>query len=157
MRYLRLVAGVVLAASATVGILATVSSATHLYSGNAESVVTVSDEGPGGNVSCPGNTIKGPKIDPGANYGDSYITISGYNGKKFDWALTNPLGLHTFDMAIVIVKGGPNSAVYTYDFTTSEWDDWDTGLTAPTNPKNGKDYGISHIQVCYDPKGSGDN
>ena len=80
----------------------------------------------------------------------------GGTGQTFDWAFTSS-GIHAFDMALVIVKGGPASAVYTYDFASIELDDSDSGLAAPTNPKNGKDYGISHIQFCYDPKGGGDN
>ena len=114
-------------------------------------------DNPGGNAFCPADTIKGPKIDPGANYSDQYITISGFDGTTFDWAFT-ALGNQTYDMAVVIVKGGPNSAVYTYDFTANPaFDDGDENLSPPTNPANGKDYGVSHIQVCYDPKGGGNN
>lgn len=139
-------------------VVAGVSMATHDYSGTADSVAVVSD-GPGGNASCPANTIVGPKLDPGSNYSDAYLTVSGYNGQTFNWAFT-ALGNSSagFDMAVVIVKGGPNSAVYTYDYTAgTSFDDSDTGLSAPTNPNNGKDYGISHIQFCFDPKGGGDN
>ena len=134
--------------------------ATHGYApGNANSVSIVSD-GPGGNASCPANTIVGPKIDPGANYSDAFINVTGYNGQTFAWAFT-ALGNVTYDMAVVIVKGGPNSAVYTYDYTSNPaFDDADDNLSAPNNPNGGgqpKDYGISHIQFCYDPKGGGDN
>ena len=52
------------------------------------------------------NTIVGPKIDPGANYSDQYIVISGFDGKTFDWDFT-ALGNLTYDMAIVIVQGRP--------------------------------------------------
>ncbi|HET9287302.1 MAG TPA: hypothetical protein VFO26_07065 [Gaiella sp.] len=140
-------------------IVAGVSFATHNYSGTADDVTIVGKgpDNPGGNAYCPANTILGPKIDPGANYSDQYLTISGYDGNTFDWAFT-ALGSHAYDMAVVIVKGGPNSAVYTYDYTAgTSFDDSDSNLSAPTNPANGKDYGISHIQVCYDPKGGGDN
>jgi hypothetical protein len=65
MRNLRLAALTVLA-GAVVGVVAAVSSATHKYSGGAQEVVIVSD-GPGGNAECPKNTIKGAKVDPGAN------------------------------------------------------------------------------------------
>lgn len=141
-------------------VIAGVSTATHTYDGSAESVAVIHKDdagaGPGGNVDCPANTIVGPKIDPGGNYSDANLTVSNYDGERFDWAFTSS-GIHAFDMALVIVKGGPASAVYTYDFDSIEFDDSDSGLTAPTNPKNGKDYGISHIQFCYDPKGGGDN
>jgi hypothetical protein len=140
--------------------VAGVSLATHDYSGTATVAVIHKDDpgaGPGGNVYCPGNTIAGPKIDPGSNYSDAYIKVTKYDGKTFDWAFTS-LGNETNDMGLVIVKGGPASAVYTYDFTANpSFDDGDTGLSAPMNPNNGKDYGISHIQFCFDPKGGGDN
>ena len=152
MRKILVLAGGLVAALAVAG----VSLANHDYSGSADNVAVVSD-GPGGNAYCPANTIVGPKIDPGANYSDPYINITGYDGKTFNWAFT-ALGNQTYDMAVVIVKGGPNSAVYTYDYTAgTSFDDSDMGLSAPKNPNNGKDYGISHIQVCYDPKGGGDN
>jgi hypothetical protein len=155
MRFMRW--GLTAAVAATVALVASVgvSFATHSYSGGAQEVVTLSS-GPGGNAFCPATTIKGPKIDPGANYSDQYVTITNYNGHSFSWAFT-ALGNKTYDMAVVIVKGGPNSAVYTYDFATGGLDDSDNGLTAPTNSKTGKDYGISHIQFCYDPKGGGNN
>jgi hypothetical protein len=138
-------------------VVAGVSMATHGYSGAANSVAEIADGGPGGNYPCPANTIAGPKIDPGANYSDQYINVTGYDGKTFDWAFT-ALGNHTYDMALAIVKGGPISAVYTYDYAAgTSFDDADSDLSAPTNPHNGKDYGISHIQFCFDPKGSGDN
>jgi hypothetical protein len=141
-------------------VIAGVSTATHTYDGTAESVAVIykgdAGAGPGGNVDCPANTIAGPKLDPGGNYSDANLTVSNYDGQSFDWAFTSS-GIHAVDMALVIVKGGPASAVYTYDFASIEYDDSDSGLTAPTNPKNGKDYGISHIQFCYDPKGGGDN
>ena len=139
-------------------VVAGVSLATHEYEGDAVvTIVAKSPSNPGGNAFCPADTIVGPKIDPGANYSDQYITISGYDGKTFDWAFT-ALGNQTYDMAVVIVKGGPNSAVYTYDFTANPaFDDSDSNLSAPTNPANGTDFGISHIQVCYDPKGGGNN
>lgn len=46
----------------------------------------------------------------------------------------------------VIVKGGPNANVYFYSPESTG----DTGLTPPTNPKNGKPYGLSHVDFCYD-------
>jgi hypothetical protein len=139
-------------------VVAGVSLATHEYNGGAAvTIISKGPDNPGGNAYCPANTIVGPKIDPGKNYSDQYIVISGFDGTTFDWDFT-ALGNTTYDMAIVIVKGGPNSAVYTYDFTANPaFDDGDDNLSPPTNPKNGKDYGVSHIQVCYDPKGGGDN
>jgi hypothetical protein len=157
---MRKVLAAVLGAGIATLVVAGVSMATHEYTGKADSVAVIykgdAGAGAGGNVDCPANTIVGPKIDPGGNYSDANLTVSNFNGQTFDWAFTDS-GIHVFDMAVVIVKGGPASAVYTYDFASIEFDDSDTGLSAPTNPKNGNDYGISHIQFCYDPKGGGDN
>lgn len=154
MKKLLVLAGGLVAALTVAG----VSLATHDYSGNAQvTIVGKGPNNPGGNAYCPADTIVGPKIDPGGNYSDQYIAITGYDGTTFDWAFT-ALGNHTYDMAVVIVKGGPASAVYTYDFTANpSFDDGDEDLSPPTNPNNGKDYGVSHIQICYDPKGGGNN
>ena len=143
-------------------VAAGVSTATHTYDGNAESVAVVykgdTGAGPGGDVFCPANTIVGPEVGSGVNFSNAYITVSNNNGTTFDWAFTE-LGNHTYDMAVVIVKGGPASAVYTYDFAGESRvrRRCDTGLAPPTNPNNGKDYGISGIRFCFDPKGGGDN
>ena len=98
----------VLGAGVVMLVAAGVSTATHTYDGNAESVAVVykGDTGaaPGGNVDCPANTIVGPKIDPGGNYSDANLTVSNYDGQTFDWAFTSS-GIHAFDMALVIVKG----------------------------------------------------
>lgn len=75
------------------------------------------------------------------------IDITSYDGKYVSWAIDSAY-LNTYDANMVIVKGGPNAIIYHYDM----WDDADTRLTAPVNPNNGKYYGISHIQFCFDPK-----
>lgn len=152
-RALAAAAGVFVALS----VFAAVAVATHRYTGTAETVMVISDGGPGGNYACPANTIPGPKIDPGANYADADLVVSGFDGTTFDWAFTDA-GKYRWDMALVIVKGGPASAVYTYDYEKyPAYDDADENLSAPTNPRNGKDYGISHIQFCFDPKNGGDD
>jgi hypothetical protein len=155
MRKLLAIAG---ALGLTVGVFSTVAIATHNYSGGA-AVQVVSDAGPGGNASCPATTIAGPKLDPPANFSNAYLIVT-INGKTLDWEFTD-LGNETYDMAVVIVKGGPNSAIYTYDYTANPaFDDSDEGLAAPNNPNGGgqpKDYGLSNIKFCFDPKGFGDN
>ena len=66
------------------------------------------------------------------------ITIVVDNGAKtFDWTSTVSIGL-------IIVKGGPNANEYVYVPASFG----DTGLHAPTNPKNGRFYGLSHISFC---------
>ena len=99
------------------------------------------------------------KVDPVANgtFG-GLVTISNYNGKTFDWALTSA-GVAAWDVAYVIVKGGPNANLYMYDFAADvSYDDSDTGLHAPLNPNGNtmggtKVYGFSHIAVLLRPEG----
>jgi hypothetical protein len=116
---------------------------------NAESVTYVA-----GNPTCPAGTIQGLKIDPGSNGSFGPADVTNYDGKTFDWTLT---ATHQYDMAAVIVKGGPNANIFWYDYASGGLDDSDTGLHSPVNHHNGKYYGISHIQFCLDPKGGGDN
>ncbi len=107
-----------------------------------------------GNPRCPGGTYASIKVDPGANgifkdaAGVEVVQITSYDGKTFNWALVGE-GLDKYDIASVIVKGGPNANMYIYENID---DDSDTGLHAPVNPNNDKYYGISHIQFCFDPK-----
>ena len=63
-----------------------------------------------------------------------------------------------YDVAYVIVKGGPNANLYKYDYDTTHTDDSDTGLHPPLNPNGNtmggtKVYGFSHVDFCFDPKG----
>ena len=84
-----------------------------------------------------------------ANNGDSGtygpVTVT-KNGSLFSWSST--LGID-----LVLVKGGPNANGYFYDET---FDDpsaesfGDTDLHAPTNPRNGNYYGLSHVSFCAD-------
>jgi hypothetical protein len=71
------------------------------------------------------------------------VTISNVEtvtlGEIFDWSAT--MGIDA-----VIVKGGPNANAYVYDPEAFGDDD----LHAPLNPENGKYFGISHIEFCYD-------
>jgi hypothetical protein len=60
------------------------------------------------------------------------------DGEVFDW--TSNIGVD-----VVIVKGGPNSNVYTYVGESTG----DTGLHAPAN-RSGTFAGLSHISFCYD-------
>ena len=108
-----------------------------------------------GNPKCSDNTIS-LKIDSAPSNGTffGFIQISGFDGTSFDWTLLPGSG---WDMAAVIVKGGPNGNLYTYDFTGAGADNSDINLVPPVNPNNGKFYGFSHVDFCVDPKGGGDN
>jgi hypothetical protein len=85
------------------------------------------------------------KIDPPAS-GTYYlpdnsgsVTVILTSSSTFDWS-------STFGIDAVIVKGGPSANVYTYNPESTG----DTNLVTPTNPKNEKPYGLSHITFCFD-------
>jgi len=67
------------------------------------------------------------------------VTVSQSDGVYFTWSAT--LGIDA-----VIVKGGPNANVYTYDPEATSG----TGLHSLINPNTNKPYGLSHISFCYD-------
>lgn len=103
-----------------------------------------------GNPKCP-DGLTGFKID-GADFGDGQksdgtltVTIANFDGANatFDWA--SNIGVDQ-----VIVKGGDNANVYTYDPESTG----DTGLHTPLNPNNDKNYGLSHVEFCYDVESS---
>lgn len=87
-----------------------------------------------GNPTCAGDL----KIEPVASgtYGVITIVVS---GSSFSFSTD---GAHL--VTAVVVKGGPGYNLYSYPApgVTS-----DSGLTAPTNPKTGRPYGLSHL--CF--------
>ncbi|HEX2622190.1 MAG TPA: hypothetical protein VHL11_18660 [Phototrophicaceae bacterium] len=98
-----------------------------------------------GNPKCadlfPGTTEL--KIDPpvGGIASDGTLTVNVINLTDTTFDFTANIGVDA-----VIVKGGPNSNVYTYIPETLG----DTGMITATNPNNDKPYSISHISFCYD-------
>ena len=104
---------------------------------------------------CPAGSNYSVKVDPveSGTYGPVSVTVS---GDSFSWAIL-PEYLNVYDMAVVMVKGGPSQVKqywYDWDYVIS-YDDWSTGLTAADNPNSGKPYGLSHALFCFDPKGGG--
>jgi LPXTG-motif cell wall-anchored protein len=83
-----------------------------------------------------------PVVDGQDSDGTLTVTVDVHpnedTGPTFDWS--SNIGVDA-----VFVKGGPNGNLYLYDEATS-----DTGLHSPTNPQNGKYYGLSHLSFCYD-------
>jgi hypothetical protein len=85
------------------------------------------------------------KIDPPVsgtynlpdNSGSVTVNITGQG--TFDWS-------STFGIDAVIAKGGQDANVYFYNPESTG----DTNLVTPTNPKNNKPYGLSHITFCFD-------
>lgn len=75
-----------------------------------------------------------------AGVGSFTVTGTGVDG-VIDW--TSTFGIDAF-----IVKGGPNANVYVYDPPAESFGD--TNLSTPINNENGKPYGLSHVEVCYD-------
>jgi hypothetical protein len=92
---------------------------------------------------------EGTKIEPVApgwyplpDGGQIRITIHDTAaGQTFDF-LTSPSA--NFYVSSVIVKGGPNALLWTFEPPDNEG----YGLHAPVNPKNEKYYGLSHL--CFD-------
>lgn len=90
-----------------------------------------------------------PYFDGNGTYGASFpdghtnsITIGSSDGYTFNWSATpNPIGA-------VIVKGGPSANIFAYDPQVYG----DTGLYAPVNPENNKNYAISHVTFCWNPE-----
>jgi hypothetical protein len=81
------------------------------------------------------------KFDPPNSGTSDGVTLTVVGPGTVDWSSTVPIGA-------VIVKGGPNANLYFYDGATS-----DTGLVTPTNPHNGKLYGLSHVDFCAPDEG----
>jgi hypothetical protein len=63
------------------------------------------------------------------------------DGTYVDWS-------STFGVDAVIVKGGSNANSYVYEPPTESFGD--SGLASPINPNNGKPFGLSHVDFCYD-------
>lgn len=85
-------------------------------------------------TSADGALTGGAPEDPGNS-----VTISNSDGSFFDWSAT--LGIDA-----VIVKGGPNANAFVYSPESTG----DTALHPPINPNNGRPFGVSHIELCYD-------
>jgi LPXTG-motif cell wall-anchored protein len=97
-----------------------------------------------GNATCPEGLTE-LKVEPveDGTFSDDTLTVTidvrdTAEGQVFDW--TSNIGVD-----VVIVKGGPNSNVYTYDPESTG----DTGLHAPV-VSSGKFAGLSHVSFCYD-------
>lgn len=61
-----------------------------------------------------------------------------YDPNAFDW-------ISNFPVDAVIVKGGPNANIYSYDPSSTG----DTFLIPPINYYTEKPYGLSHVDFCY--------
>lgn len=75
----------------------------------------------------------------GVTYTAGQITVTENGaGTGIDWQ-------STFPISAVIVKGGPNANLYTYNPPAPSYGD--TGLVTPDN--NGSPYGLSHVEFCF--------
>ena len=72
--------------------------------------------------------------------GGGMIEIAVQNS-HFDWTSTVSIGY-------ILVKGGREANLYDYRPLLPVLTFADTGLHAPTNPNNGKFFGLSHISFC---------
>lgn len=143
-----------LAGAVMIAIMATgMTFASHAISGDTVAPESNAHDYMAGNPKCGaapdgGFNLKIEAEDLGVGvYGPIEITY--YDGKHVSWRIVDAY-LDTYDANTVIVKGGPNAYIYSYDV----WDDADTRLTAPRNPHGAqpKYYGISHVDFCFDPK-----
>ena len=98
-----------------------------------------------GNPTCPAGTEEF-KIDiadfEDGSHGDGTleVTISNYDANTSTFDFETNIGV-----VEVIVKGGSNGNVYSYDPAETE----DTGLHTPFNENSGQNYGLSHVSFCY--------
>jgi hypothetical protein len=125
--------------------LAAIAGAVALFTVLPASATHVAPTQAPGNPACPAGTTT-LKIEPVADgtFTDGTLTVTidvrdTADGQVFDW--TSNIGVDQ-----VIVKGGPNANIYTYDPEATS----DTGLHAPINPNNDRFFGLSHISFCYD-------
>jgi hypothetical protein len=124
--------------------LAAIAGAVGLFTVLPASATHVTPTLVAGNASCPAGTTE-LKVEPvtDGTFSDGTLTVTidvrdTAAGQVFDW--TSNIGVD-----VVIVKGGPNSNVYTYVGESMG----DTGLHAPAN-RSGTFAGLSHISFCYD-------
>ncbi len=145
MRKIKVLIGISALAMFASGAFFTASAAS--VAPNADSVIVVT---PWKDATCDSDTFKSFKIDDPANGVYGPIKIKNLDGDSFDWKFTDS-GSSKYDIAAVIVKGGPTSSVvYIYGQDT---DDSDTNLQAAWNDNSDKPYGVSHITFCFDKKG----
>lgn len=108
-----------------------------------EGAISIVGANNGGNITCEevGNfPFSSGRIDYDGETGGTFGPITWWtdDGIYVNWTSPVPLKI------AVIVKGGPNAAVWPYECATSG-----TALSAPINPDNGKPYGLSNITFCY--------
>ncbi len=81
--------------------------------------------------------------NPGSGtYSDGTLTVTLQRTGEGTFTWTSNI-----DVDAVIAKGGEDSNIYTYPGTS---DGFSGSASTPTNPSNGKPYGLSHVSFCYD-------
>jgi hypothetical protein len=90
------------------------------------------------------------------NYSDGFlsldivVTLSTTDGPSFDWSIAADSSVQA--LPGIFVKGGNGGNWYDYSGFTDVPDGgatYDGSLHSPTNPNNGKFYGLSHVSFCY--------
>jgi hypothetical protein len=108
-------------------------------------------DGPGGNAECgEGYELTSGRInyENGAFDGEWPEGLTVWtDGTNVNWSYSDPNGVLCVKNMQVIVKGGPNSHIYTYPDGVQG----DEGLTAPINTsgKRARPYGLSNLTFCY--------
>lgn len=110
-----------------------------------------------GSPNCPSGThllnLEPPAAGTFTLSNGGRVVISNLTATSFDWAI-HADSIRVIDAGIIIVKGGPAAALYTYS-PGVDADDADTGLRAPLDPSNNQPYPITQIRFCFDPKRPG--
>jgi hypothetical protein len=125
--------------------LATVFTAQGVAASHVDPVpvqVTQSQECVGGTkINDPVSGVAYPVLFGGFNGTITFTITSSAAGPLLAFQTDSDLYHH---VSSLLIKGGPDFAnLYTYDPDVSN----DSGLHAPTNAKNGKYYGVSHVCV----------
>ena len=126
--------------------IAGVGADSHLPS--PETIVKPQGPGNGGFWACPdGQKIEDPATGSYTLYFDGYageieITVNPDNTFSFETDHNSHV------VETVLVKGGPNALLWDFGGGVGEA----AGLHAPSNTKNGKYYGLSHLCFLTDKK-----
>ena len=96
--------------------------------------------------------VGGTKIESPQSGVPYIVFYEGFQG-SITFTLNGSLSFATdgpgHSITSLLIAGGPaNAVLYTYSGGVSS----DSGLTAPSNPKNGKPYGFSHVCIYTDKK-----
>ncbi len=86
-----------------------------------------------------------------ADFPEGFTVELSADGRQFSWSYADPNGVYCLAGLTVLVKGGPNATLYTYEGNVS----CGGNLTAPVN-KGRNIPAVSHVSLCYSLEECGD-